>query len=145
MAVGEASQLQLDIAHFNQCLPFDPDAADGEPVLNRCSGPLAALRPSRPTTACSPMRLREIFNTLVDSEWAGRLCRPEPVGRLENGRAHQNLQLGYGVSLWELGLKSGNQVLDFLFLGEVDRWWEWFFFESAMLSRVSAITRAAYR
>src|SRR2546422_386509 len=46
------------------------------------------------------------------------------VGRLENGRTHQYLQLGYSVSLWGLGLKPCDQLLDFLFLGEEDRWRE---------------------
>src|SRR6185369_9722626 len=54
-------------------------------------------------------------------------------GRLEDGRAHQHLQLLEGHTVGFGGLKTGHQVLDFLLLGEADSGrelagWGWGFF-----------------
>ena len=46
------------------------------------------------------------------------------VGRLENGRAHQHLQLLEGHAVGRGGLETGHQVLDFLVLGQADLGWE---------------------
>ena len=76
----------------------------------------------------------------------GRLEQPadEVVGRLENSRAHQHLQSGDGVPLRIRGLKPGDQLLDFRFLGQEDRGGDGLFFDAAMSCRVSAIPRWAY-
>src|SRR2546425_1186773 len=65
------------------------------------------------------------------------------IGRFENRRAHQNLQLSNLLSMRLTGLKGGNQLLDFLLLAENDLGGE-FFFESAMVLRVCSMTESAY-
>jgi hypothetical protein len=52
--------------------------------------------------------------------------------------------LGDGVSLGNPRLKTGDQLLDFLFLGQEDFRGDLFFFEPAMLWRVSSTTKSAY-
>ena len=66
------------------------------------------------------------------------------IGRFENGGAHQQLQLGHGGAVSCVNFVAGDQLLDFLFLGEEERRREWFFFASASCWRVSAMTRSAY-
>jgi len=66
------------------------------------------------------------------------------IGRLENSRAHQYLQLDDGVSLWALGFKPRDQLLDFRFLGQEDGGGDGLFFNVARFWRVSAITNSAY-
>jgi len=68
----------------------------------------------------------------------GLLQQPadQGVGRLENGGAHQQLQLGHDRTVSSVGLVAGDQLLDFLFLGEEDRRRERFFLASASSSRV---------
>jgi hypothetical protein len=51
--------------------------------------------------------------------------------------------LGDEASVRDLGLKALDQGLDFRFLGEKDLGRDLFFFEPAMVWRVSAMTRLA--
>src|SRR5207247_10789758 len=77
---------------------------------------------------------------------SGLLKQPanQGIGRLEDSRAHPDLQLSHSSSMWVLGLKAADQSLDFFFLSEEEFWRVWFFFESTIPSRVSSITRSAY-
>jgi len=82
----------------------------------------------------------------VDSV-GGALEQPthQGVGGFENRRAHQDFQLGDGVSLQLFGFKTGDQLLDFFFLGQEDFSRDGFFFlASAMFWRVSRMTKSAY-
>jgi len=58
---------------------------------------------------------------LIDAV-GGLLKQPtdQRVGGLENGRAHQGLQLRDHLRSRRLGLEAGDQLLDFLILGEED-------------------------
>jgi len=69
----------------------------------------------------------------------------EVIGRLENSRAHQDLDLGHCISLRVMGLKPGNQLLDFLSLGQEDHGGDLLYFDADRFWRVSAITNWAYR
>lgn len=111
--------------------------------------------PAQPETAKHPLH-PDGFLALVNLPGFGLVSRinalgrlleqpaDQAIGRFENGSAHQYFQLGHDASLWGLGLKPGDQLLDFLFLGKEDRWRDWFFFESVMPWRVWAITKLAY-
>ena len=62
------------------------------------------------------------------------------VGGFENRRAHEDFQLGDRVSLDRLCLKTGNQLLDFLVLGQKDLGGEVFFLKPVVRSaRVCSI------
>ena len=64
------------------------------------------------------------------------------IGGFENGRAHQQLQLGDRIALHRLGVELRDYLLDFLFLGQEDpeRGRLFFFEPAARSSRVCAIT-----
>jgi hypothetical protein len=66
------------------------------------------------------------------------------IGGFEYGYPQQGLQLRNQLGLGTLGFKPGDQLLDFLILGQEDMPGDFFFFEVAMLWRVSAMTSAAY-
>ena len=67
------------------------------------------------------------------------------IGRLENGRADQDFQFGDRPAWRGFGLKLGDQLLDFILLGEGDfRRAGGFFLEPAMSCRVSPMTSWAY-
>jgi hypothetical protein len=57
----------------------------------------------------------------VDSV-GGLLEQPadQRIGRFENHRAHQDFQSGHSVSMQLFGFKTGDQLLDFFFLGQED-------------------------
>lgn len=82
---------------------------------------------------------------LIDS--VGRLLEQPAdqfVGGLKDRCPEQGLQLRDEFRLGALGLKSDDQLLDFLILRQEDVLGEFFFFEPAMLWRVCAMTISAY-
>ena len=111
--------------------------------------------PLQGEAAKNPLRLHR-FPALAHLSWLGLVIRidlvgglleqpaDQRIGGLENRRAHQDLQLGDGVSLWHPRLKTGDQLLDFFFLGQEDFRRDFFFFEPAMFWRVSSMTKSAY-
>lgn len=67
------------------------------------------------------------------------------IGGFEHRRAHQHFQFGDALAVQLPGFETGDQLLDFLFLGEADGGRErCFFFAAAMFWRVSWMTRSAY-
>jgi hypothetical protein len=82
---------------------------------------------------------------LIDS--VDRLLEQPPnqlIGGLEDCGPEQGLQLRDQLRLGALGLKPEDQLLDFLILRQEDVARDFFFFEAAMLWRVSAMTNSAY-
>jgi hypothetical protein len=66
------------------------------------------------------------------------------IGGLKDRGPEQGLQLRNKLRLGALGLKAGDQLLDFLILRQEDVLGDFFFFAAAMLWRVSAMTSSAY-
>jgi hypothetical protein len=63
------------------------------------------------------------------------------VGRFEDGCAHEDFQFGDSGSGGLFALEGCNQVLDFGFLCEGDKWvWRFFFLPSRRCSRERALS-----
>src|SRR5208283_1368891 len=111
--------------------------------------------PLQRKAAKNPLRLHRC-PALAHLAWLGLVSRidligglleqpaDQRIGGLENRRAHQDLQLRDGVSLWRPRLKTGRQLSDFFFPGQEDFRRDFFFFEPAMFRRVSSMTKSAY-
>src|SRR5258706_15782283 len=67
----------------------------------------------------------------------------QAFGRFEKNGAHQYFQFGYQSAVWNLRLKLGDHLLDFLFLGKEDLRWNFFFFSPARPCRISRIPKLA--
>ena len=82
----------------------------------------AAKNPLNPNRFPAFARLPSVRLVMGVDAVGGLLKQPanQRVGRFENRRAHQDFQLGDGVSVERLRFETGDQLLDFFFLGEED-------------------------
>jgi hypothetical protein len=82
----------------------------------------AAKNPLNPNRFPALARLPGLGLVMGVDAVGGLLEQPtnQRVGGFENRRAHQDFQLGDGVSVQRFGFKTGDQLLDFFFLGQED-------------------------
>ena len=82
----------------------------------------AAKNSLNPNRFAALARLSGLGLVLGVDSVGGLLEQPadQRIGRFENRRAHQDFQPGDGISVQLFGFETGDQLLDFFFLGEED-------------------------